>query len=509
MGTYIKMIAAIYIRKSREDKARPGFRLTAQREQLPAFARSQGWQIEVYDDGHASAARGKTEDLKERGRLETDIRAGKINIILVIELSRLSRDDSMQDYVAWLHLCGQHGVKLATTSRILDPAMPSDWMLLLMEGGFSSVEMKVLQGRMKEGRDQAFKGGKFLGGKCPPPYVHDKAKGQPVIDPQALTDIRKVWELAETMSAKAVAQQTGWPHIAVRRAISDERLLFYQALRLDPQTGEHIPCEWPPCMEADQAARIMANRKNRLSGYNRAIAAGLLSNLGLFTCGYCGRSVRAWKNGRVRKDGTRLDYYGCKANETQRLCAKSRMVPQHIIDERVTTNLLGTMDNIAELQAAWLATQGDDNTSGQLTELDRKEADQQARKKRLVAAVAEGIIDFADAKTTRSDIEAAILAIQKQRTGLQATVTTTPDWDSLSFTGEEFAVLTRDEQREVIGLAIANIRLYSTYLIIEYRFPRTMTGDRTARVHLPFRKPATTAGSRQYYKLKPTEPKKP
>jgi DNA invertase Pin-like site-specific DNA recombinase len=139
------MTAAVYIRKSRKDADKPSHRLTVQREHLPAYAKAQGWQVEIYDDGHASAARGKTEDLRERARLEDDIRASRIDIILTIELSRLSRDDSLQDYVAWLHLCGEHGVKLATMSRILDPAQHSDWMLLLMEGGFSSVEMKVLQ----------------------------------------------------------------------------------------------------------------------------------------------------------------------------------------------------------------------------------------------------------------------------------------------------------------------------------------------------------------------------
>jgi hypothetical protein len=60
------MIAAIYIRKSREDKNKPSHRLSVQREQLPAHARAQGWQVEVYDDGDASAARGKTAPIAVR-----------------------------------------------------------------------------------------------------------------------------------------------------------------------------------------------------------------------------------------------------------------------------------------------------------------------------------------------------------------------------------------------------------------------------------------------------------
>ncbi len=71
---------AIYIRKSREDKTKPAHRLNIQRKQLPEYAKAQGWNPVIYDDGHASAARGKTADLEQRSRLEADILAGKINI---------------------------------------------------------------------------------------------------------------------------------------------------------------------------------------------------------------------------------------------------------------------------------------------------------------------------------------------------------------------------------------------------------------------------------------------
>lgn len=185
------MTCAIYIRKSRDEAGKDNHRLTVQRQQLPAHAKAQGWQPIIYDDGHASAARGKTESLPERARLEADIRAGRIDIILTIELSCLSRDDSMQDYTAWLHLCSEHNVKLATPSRTLDPKQYSDWMLLLMEGGFSSVEMKVLQSRMKEGRQEAFRAGKYLSGNPPAPYYHDKAEGGLLINSQKLKKVKQ------------------------------------------------------------------------------------------------------------------------------------------------------------------------------------------------------------------------------------------------------------------------------------------------------------------------------
>ncbi len=74
------MKAAIYIRKLRENNDKPSYRFTVQREQLPAHAKAQGWNAAIYDDGHASAAQGKTEALPERARLEKDIRASSIDV---------------------------------------------------------------------------------------------------------------------------------------------------------------------------------------------------------------------------------------------------------------------------------------------------------------------------------------------------------------------------------------------------------------------------------------------
>ena len=477
------MSCAIYIRKSREEKGKPSHRLTVQREQLPAYAAAQGWTFTIYDDGHASAARGKTADLKERGRLEADIRAGKINIILTIELSRLSRDDSLQDYVGWLHLCSQHRVKLATMSRILDPAQHSDWMLLIMEGGFSSVEMRVLQSRMAEGRAQAVQEGKFLGGQLPPPYVHGKAKAAPVIDPAALERMRRLWALTETMSTRLVADELGMPLIAVRRAISADRLLFYQAKRLDSH-GELIDCEWEPCMTAEQAERIRANRRQRFSGGARRDHGGLLTNLGIFTCGYCGRSVRSW-NGRPQKDGTRTAYYGCKANELKRLCPPSRMILQQLLDERGLINVFGLLSDTAKLQYYWQDAQQNEDSGPKLAALAKEEKALLGKKQRLVAAIVEGVLSFADGKPQRESLDTQLSKIREQRMTIIAARQAEPDWEGLNFTREEFDQLSDEEQRELLTLVIKEIRFYSSYLLIEYRFPRGLGGESVSRTNLP------------------------
>lgn len=477
---------AIYIRKSREEKDKPSHRLTVQRQHLPAFAQSQGWQITIYDDGHASAARGKAINLPERARLEADIRSGKVDIILVIELSRLSRDDTLQDYLSWLTLCADYRVKLATLSRSLDPSQHSDWMLLLMEGGFSTVEMKIMQDRMREGRQEAFRSGKYLGGPCPPPYYYDPAQRKPAVDQVALARCKRLWQLAETNGCSSIARELNMPLIAVRRALQEERLLFSQAIRPDPDTGELIPCDWPAVMTAEQAQLIRQRREDRKRGYSRARYGGMLSNLqAILVCGYCGRTVRSWSNQRKDKKGVSPTWYGCKALENSSICTNARMIAQADLDGPVVTNLLNTMSDPESLRKIWIAAHQADNTAEQLADISLLIADLQTKKQRLVHAIAEGVIELADAKKARAGIETALQSAETKRSGLLASVPIELDWDVLTISRPEFESLCTDYKREFILACIKEIKLYSSYAIITYRFPRDTSGSALARVHLP------------------------
>jgi DNA invertase Pin-like site-specific DNA recombinase len=478
------MNAAIYIRKSRENDDKPSYRLTVQREQLPEYARSRGWIPSIYDDGHASAARGKACMLPERTRLEQDIRAGKIQIILVIELSRLSRDESMQDYVAWLTLCADHGVQLATLSRTLDPSQHSDWMLLLMEGGFSSVEMKVLTARMAEGRRQAFLAGKFLGGQCPQPYTYDKGLGKPVINERMLADITVVWKLAEEMSAKAIAERLHLAEITVRRMISDDRLLFYQALRVDPETGNTIQCDWDAVMSAARAERIRSSRRTRKTNTVRRDAAGLLSALGIFYCGYCKKTVKSWNNSKTRLDGSRLDYYACVTKNKKGACPQSKMINHQTVNEKVVKNMLSTLGQGDLLSTWWREAQLAKKQNTSAGEILVKIRHEETKKKNLVDAIASGLIDFSDAKTQMEDIKGNLARLQDFLDQIETSNVDEPDWESIKCTREEFEVLSLDEQRDVIRSAIGSITLYNTYAIIKYLFPRSKAGSYEARINL-------------------------
>ena len=237
-------------------------------------------------------------------------------------------------------------------------------------------------------------------------------------------------------------------------------------------------------MTAEQAERIRANRRNLYSSGSRKVYGGLLSNLGIFVCGYCGRSIRSWQ-GRTRNDGARTDYYGCKANELKRLCPPARMIAQQTVDERVILNVLGTLSNVEELQGYWDAAQTDQSNAPRLAAIEKQYQTLQVKKQRLVAAIVEEVLSFADGKQQRQEIDAALEELARQKKDILASIQSQPDWETLSITREEFDALEDVEKREMLFMVIREIKVFSSYLLIDYHFPRSAAGDTVARVNLP------------------------
>src|SRR6266498_4809785 len=101
---------AIYTRKSSEHNLDLAFSsLDAQREACEAYIKSQaheGWRLipDHYDDGGLS---GASLDRPALQTLLSDVRAGKITIVVVYKVDRLTR--SLADFAKLVELFDQHG----------------------------------------------------------------------------------------------------------------------------------------------------------------------------------------------------------------------------------------------------------------------------------------------------------------------------------------------------------------------------------------------------------------
>lgn len=83
------MKAAIYVRVSTLEQATEGYSIYEQKEKLAAYAKAQSYEIfDVYSDEGFS---GKDLNRPAMSRLLSDLKQGKVDVILIYKLDRLSR----------------------------------------------------------------------------------------------------------------------------------------------------------------------------------------------------------------------------------------------------------------------------------------------------------------------------------------------------------------------------------------------------------------------------------
>ncbi|MCA9671412.1 MAG: recombinase family protein [Myxococcales bacterium] len=463
------LCAAVYLRKSREDHNKPSHRLEVQREQLPAYASTQSWRSKIYDDGHASAV--DQSKLPQLQRLIADIKSGVIDIVLCIELSRLSRDDSAVQYLEFIDLCRRHRVKLATPGQLFDPNDPSQWLILLVQGGISSVEMQQLRRRMKEGRERARRAGQFLGGKPPWPY---QAVGNRRIEVTDDNKARFLQVLEQLKSESVWAVHQGHPELSpstLARITTRKRLLFFAARR--EVDGQLIECDWEPIItldEMDELRRASANRRPyRRTGDEPP--SRLLTGLGIFFCAYCNRSVKGHTDKKTYKRSKRTDrhhYYRCnrfKVRVGQRQeCKNQSLVQCAAIDEPLLLHVQHTLDRLGDIKAAYkraLASHQPE-TRGLRQKLEAAER----QRDRLVDSIGRGLISDDEARSALERVRNSIRALTAELEQTKAV----PDQLGVldGFSGINLADYTLEEKRELLSIVIKRIDLRFDRMFITY-----------------------------------------
>ena len=242
----------------------PGNQAETLTKLFPVHNQAQERMPVICDERRGIATLKKNTGLAERVSLKLDICARKIQFIKLDNLLDLSPGDIPEDYLFWLDLCSVHGVKLVTPDRVFDPNEERDWIRILEDAGFDCEEINQLafhRIRTSTRNGESSTKGTSLFENPPSPYVHETSLGGITMDFEQLRHMEKVWALAERHPISVVSEKVGLPVSFVRRAVSVERLLFYQGLWLDAETGELRKGHWPPVMSAEQAGHILANRQ--------------------------------------------------------------------------------------------------------------------------------------------------------------------------------------------------------------------------------------------------------
>src|SRR5260370_737351 len=171
-GATRKLRCAVYTRKSSEDGLEMEFNsLDAQREACEAYIASQrgeGW-VQVtdrYDDGGVS---GGTLDRPALKRLVADVEAGRIDIVVVYKIDRLSR--SMLDFLMLVEACEHHGVTFVSVTQSFNTQSAMGRMTLNMLVTFAQFEREVIGERIRDKVAASRKKGMWMGGWTPLGYA--------------------------------------------------------------------------------------------------------------------------------------------------------------------------------------------------------------------------------------------------------------------------------------------------------------------------------------------------
>jgi len=198
--------AVVYVRQSSQHQVLEHRESAARQYGLTERAKELGWardQIDVIDDdqGISGSSIAGREGFQ---KLLAEISAGRVGIVLGLEMSRLAR--SCKDWHTLLELCAIYQTLLADADGLYDPSNYNDRLLLGLKGTMSEAELHILKARMHEALWNKAGRGEVLN-HPPIGYLRSvKARdgaGDYVIDPDAQVQavVRLVFEQFERLGS--------------------------------------------------------------------------------------------------------------------------------------------------------------------------------------------------------------------------------------------------------------------------------------------------------------------
>lgn len=185
---------AIYTRKSTEDGLEQEYNsLDAQYDACTAYALSQrheGWTLvkDRYDDGGFSGGNLERPGLK---RLLVDIEAGKVDIILLYKIDRLTR--SLSDFAKIVEILDRKGASFVSITQSFNTTTSMGRLTLNMLLSFAQFEREVTGERIRDKIYASKRKGIWMGG--PVPVGYDVVERKLVVNDQEAEQVRHIMQL--------------------------------------------------------------------------------------------------------------------------------------------------------------------------------------------------------------------------------------------------------------------------------------------------------------------------
>ncbi|MEG9883494.1 MAG: recombinase family protein [Hyphomicrobiales bacterium] len=235
-----KLRCAVYTRKSTEEGLEMEFNsLDAQREACEAYIASQkpeGWVLypEPYDDGGFS---GGTLDRPALKRLLADIEDGRIDVVVVYKIDRLSR--SLMDFAKLVEVFDRGGVTFVSVTQSFNTTTSMGRLTLNILLSFAQFEREVIGERIRDKIAASRKRGMWMGGFVPLGYEVRERKL--VINEAEAATVRMIFErFVEVGSATALARALATEGVRTRRGRLVDKGFLYKLLNNRVYIGDAV-----------------------------------------------------------------------------------------------------------------------------------------------------------------------------------------------------------------------------------------------------------------------------
>ena len=189
----VRKRCAVYCRVSSDERLDQEFNsIDAQKDAGHAFIasqRSEGW-IPVandYDDPGFSGGNTERPALK---RLMADIEAGRIDIVVVYKIDRLTR--SLADFSKMVEVFERRGVSFVSVTQQFNTTTSMGRLMLNVLLSFAQFEREVTGERIRDKIAAAKKKGMWMGGV--PTIGYDVVNRQLVVNPAEAAVVRRIFE---------------------------------------------------------------------------------------------------------------------------------------------------------------------------------------------------------------------------------------------------------------------------------------------------------------------------
>lgn len=293
--------AGVYIRVShlKEDGVSPDTQL--EKAQLQADLMDLEI-VKVYPDLDIS---GRSVDKRTGFKsMMDDVKAGKLDCILVYRLDRFARN--VKDFHAYMDLLDQNNCSLVSISQNLDTSSPTGRLLRNILIDFAQFESEMISERVRDNMIQNARRGSWNGGKVSFGYEWDDSKKILIPNDNARWVVFMFEEYAKGVGANRIRNQlkinnitspTGeewWATTSIRNILKNPIYLGYIEYAGESHVGQHEPIITKVLYERVQ--KILKDNAE-MSPRTRS-SQHLLS--GLLICPFCGKHLSVRYNGKKR-----------------------------------------------------------------------------------------------------------------------------------------------------------------------------------------------------------------